>query len=148
MPIINLSTSFESALCSLRGLIYGMDHHAFQGRQGCCLLQDVTQSMCEGPDRESEADEKRKENKEREEREALRCARYPISTQNPSMAWKNTIRIMYGPHNCVCSSRLGKFWTAESGDQLWMDESWETIHTFPVCPRAKFAAAMQGVFCS
>lgn len=28
-------------------------------------LQDVTQSMCEGPDREAEADEKRKENKER-----------------------------------------------------------------------------------
>lgn len=37
-------------------------------------LQDVTQSMCGGPDREAEADEKRKENKEREEREALRCA--------------------------------------------------------------------------
>lgn len=36
--------------------------------------QDVTQSMCEAPDREAEADEKRKENKERGEREALRCA--------------------------------------------------------------------------
>ncbi|MEQ2256376.1 hypothetical protein ILYODFUR_023590 [Ilyodon furcidens] len=79
--------------------------------------------MCEGPDRESEADEKRKENKEREEREALRCAQYPISTQYPSRAWKNTIPIMYEPYNSVCSSTLSAFRTVDRTAEIkcgWM----------------------------
>lgn len=37
-------------------------------------IQDVTQSMCGAPDREAESTEERKENKKREETEALRCA--------------------------------------------------------------------------
>ena len=54
-------------------------------------IQDVTESMCGAADRAAESTQKRKENKEREETEALRCAWYPISSQYPSQEWKNTM---------------------------------------------------------
>lgn len=47
--------------------------------------------MCGAPDREAESTEERKENKKREETEALRCAWYPIVSQYPSQEWKNTM---------------------------------------------------------
>lgn len=37
-------------------------------------IQDVTLGMCGAPDREAVSTEGRKENKKREEKEALRCA--------------------------------------------------------------------------
>lgn len=100
-------------------LFYGSDHTAFQGRQGCCSLQDVTPSMCGGFDREAEADEKRKENKDREEREALRCAWYPISTQYPSQAWKNTKSSMNGIHD------LSNKWESLNIDEPILGSGWE-----------------------
>lgn len=86
------SLSFSSITCTLWATDLWHRPPCLPGKVGLLFaIQDVTQSMCGGPDREAESTEKRKENKEREETEALRCAWYPISSQYPSREWKNTM---------------------------------------------------------